>query len=84
MQSIGQNIAGGGGAAGNPGYFVDLWGDEYALYNYNNATFDETTGHFTQLVWKETTSIGCAAYLCPDSGPKGQATGWSVYQPVLA
>lgn len=33
-------------------------------YNYDNPNFSEKTGHFTQLVWKSTTGVGCGARLC--------------------
>ena len=55
---------------------VDGWGNERALYNFNTPTgFSEKTGHFTQLVWKATTSTGCAAVDC--SGKPGM-DGWFV------
>ena len=48
---------------------VDGWGNERAEYNFNTPTgFSEATGHFTQLVWKDTTSTGCAAVNCTGKG----------------
>jgi uncharacterized protein YkwD len=47
---------------------VEAWGDERKDYNFNNPEFSETTGHFTQLVWKDTTTVGCGRKLCQ--------TGW--------
>ena len=38
---------------------VDMWYDEEPLYDYNNPGFSSDTGHFTQVVWKNTTEIGC-------------------------
>jgi len=38
---------------------VQDWYNEINQYNYADATFGETTGHFTQVVWKDTTDIGC-------------------------
>ncbi|KAL2815624.1 CAP domain-containing protein [Aspergillus cavernicola] len=44
---------------------VQAWGDEVALYDFNKPTgFTEETGHFTQLVWKGTREVGCAAVDC--------------------
>ena len=37
---------------------IDLWYSENVLYNYSRPGFSGTTGHFTQLMWKSTTSIG--------------------------
>ena len=48
---------------------VDGWGNERAKYNFNKPTgFSEATGHFTQLVWKDTTTTGCAAVNCTGKG----------------
>jgi hypothetical protein len=44
---------------------VEAWGDEREYYNFDKPTgFSEKTGHFTQLVWKSTTEVGCAAIDC--------------------
>ncbi|KAJ4393099.1 hypothetical protein N0V93_002306 [Gnomoniopsis smithogilvyi] len=43
---------------------VDMWAAEARQYNYSNPSFSEETGHFTQLVWKDTTTVGCGSRLC--------------------
>ncbi|KAI1643369.1 PR-1-like protein [Daldinia loculata] len=58
----GENLALGCSDAGD---CVDLWGNEDAQYNYDDPGFSEATGHFTQLVWRDTTDVGCGAKLCP-------------------
>lgn len=43
---------------------VDLWGNERAHYHWGDPGFSEQTGHFTQLVWKNSTEVGCGRKLC--------------------
>jgi uncharacterized protein YkwD len=37
---------------------VDLFYAEIKYYNYNAPGFSKATGHFTQVVWKSSKSIG--------------------------
>ncbi|KAL9933846.1 hypothetical protein V8E36_007504 [Tilletia maclaganii] len=43
---------------------ADMWYDEIKQYNFTKSEFSEATGHFTQLVWKGTTKIGCSIVEC--------------------
>jgi len=62
---------------------VDLWGNERQLYDYNDPKFTKETGHFTQLVWKNSSSVGCGRRLCGEKGwflaceywPRGNVLG---------
>jgi uncharacterized protein YkwD len=58
---LGENLAKGHGATGPKG--VDMWYDEikYTSGGRQNS-FSMKTGHYTQVVWKETTDLGCAVY----------------------
>lgn len=40
---------------------VDSWYNEVKQYNYANPVFSAATGHFTQVVWKGSTQLGCGA-----------------------
>jgi hypothetical protein len=55
----------------------DGWFTEYTSYPFGETDSDssfmnnfEAFGHFSQLVWKGSSSVGCATYLCP-SGSLG-------------
>lgn len=43
---------------------VDMWYNEKDEYNYSKPGFTHATGHFTALVWKKTTHMGCARHQC--------------------
>ncbi|KAG5931578.1 hypothetical protein E4U59_000200 [Claviceps monticola] len=60
------------------GEFVNMWGSERTLYNYDQPIFSEVTGHFTQVVWKNTKAVGCAWNYCGISGGVGKALGYYV------
>ena len=49
---------------------VFSWADEEKYYNYNNNSCKagEQCGHYTQLVWKNSTAVGCGMAICPDKG----------------
>jgi len=57
---------------------IDGWGDERGKYDFSHGGFGEGTGHFTQLVWKATTSVGCARVNCANNDKGGNAQGWYV------
>ncbi|KAJ4496990.1 CAP domain-containing protein [Lentinula lateritia] len=54
---------------------VNMWMAEASQYNYSNPTFSSSTGHFTQVVWKSTTSVACAIATC---NFLGNGTGYLV------
>ena len=57
---------------------VDAWGNERADYSFKGTEtgFSEQTGHFTQLVWKSTNSVGCAAVNCSASNTGDITNGY--------
>lgn len=45
---------------------INLWGSEKNIYNYqqNRCQAGKQCGHYTQIVWKGTTELGCAMQSC--------------------
>jgi pathogenesis-related protein 1 len=48
---------------------VDAWGKEKQNYNYadNSCASGAVCGHYTQVVWKNSTSVGCGVAVCRDN-----------------
>ncbi|EPE29114.1 PR-1-like protein [Glarea lozoyensis ATCC 20868] len=63
--ALGENLVAG---PPNATSAIDLWGQERQLFNFKSGGFSAETGHFTQLVWKDTTSVGCAVKNCKGLG----------------
>lgn len=53
----------------DPEKAVDSWGSEKRNYNYqeNSCTTGKMCGHYTQMVWKDTSRVGCAMAVCEDT-----------------
>lgn len=65
----GENLSAGYGDATSS---IKAWGDERSKYDFNNPSFSGETGHFTQMVWKSTSKVGCAAVKCNNIIGSGQ------------
>ncbi|UNI18516.1 hypothetical protein JDV02_004780 [Purpureocillium takamizusanense] len=77
----GENLAAGYVA---PASAIRAFGEERKSYNFSNPNWQPRGGHFTQLVWKKTNAIGCAAkhcgkrmrwYLVCEYSPRGNVIG---------
>ncbi|HMV41872.1 MAG TPA: pathogenesis-related family 1 protein [Leptospiraceae bacterium] len=49
---------------------VNAWYNEKSDYNYstNTCASGKVCGHYTQVVWKNSTAIGCAGVVCSNGG----------------
>jgi len=56
----GENLSAGTGSAFGISQAIQLWIDEESDYNPANPQYS----HFTQMVWKGTTQLGCAVAQC--------------------
>jgi pathogenesis-related protein 1 len=74
--SRGENIAAtapGGRTDATPAYVVGLWAGEWPDYTYatNSCAPGKVCGHYTQVVWRGTTRVGCAKATCTVNSPFG-------------
>jgi pathogenesis-related protein 1 len=53
----------------SPEKVVDSWGSEKADYDYanNSCAPGKMCGHYTQVVWRTTETVGCAMAVCEDT-----------------
>jgi uncharacterized protein YkwD len=63
---LGENLAAGTRGVMTASRAVEIWYDEHKKYNYASGGFSMQTGHFTQVVWKDTTKVGCGMASCAD------------------
>ncbi len=60
----GENLAAGTTGALDAKATVAMWYDEVKGYSFKQPGFSMQTGHFTQVVWRGTTAVGCGKSQC--------------------
>jgi len=61
----GENLFWGTAGAYSPQVAVANWYGEVAAYDFAAPGFGQKTGHFTQIVWRNSKELGCAKASCP-------------------
>jgi pathogenesis-related protein 1 len=60
----GENLAAGSAGGLGPGDVVSMWSGEASGYDFRRPGFSMSTGHFTQVVWRDTARVGCGVATC--------------------
>ena len=66
---------------------VDAWGNEVNNYEYESNSCHGVCSHYTQIVWQNTTEVGCGMAICNDKSqiwvcqyyPRGNMAGQRPY-----
>ncbi|ODQ66878.1 PR-1-like protein, partial [Nadsonia fulvescens var. elongata DSM 6958] len=61
----GENLAGGYSTTTGA---IDAWYNEVSFFNFETHEPSSDSAHFSQLVWRATTEVGCYTYDCGDVG----------------
>jgi hypothetical protein len=65
-RAVGENLAWASGARLTVRQVVRMWGEERQDYDHatNRCRPGAQCGHYTQMVWRSSTEVGCAAATC--------------------
>lgn len=58
---------------------VTSWAGEAASYDYASGKCSGMCGHYTQLVWADTTHVGCAVKACTTNSPFSGRASWELW-----
>jgi uncharacterized protein YkwD len=77
----GVNLSGTTAYAFTTARMVQSWASEASWYDYDNNSCAEgkPCDQYTQIVWKDTTQVGCAMKLCNENSPYASVTQWQLW-----
>lgn len=75
-QTLGENLSAGSGSSWTPTALTRGWIEEEADYDCpaNTCAPGKMCGHYTQVIWRSSTQVGCAIHDCTTGGPFGGGT----------
>ena len=77
----GENIYAGAGSNATPQMVVDDWVGEAKDYDYaaNTCSSSGVCGHYTQVVWRKSTKLGCGMTHCTKNSPFPGFAAWQLW-----
>ena len=81
LSGFGENLAAATPNALTTAGVVQGWAGEASSYDYgrNLCAPGKVCGHYTQLVWRDTTQVGCATKVCSTGSPFPGFTQWQLW-----
>jgi len=80
---LGENLAAYAPSGGHTGQDpVNDWASEKANYDYasNTCAANQVCGHYTQVVWRNSTNLGCGVQACNTNSPFGASfPNWEIW-----
>jgi hypothetical protein len=76
--ALGENLALFSNPQTTPEEVVQAWASEIAFYDYatDSCAPGEQCGHYTQIVWRDSTGVGCGVAACDDVAGFGAGLLW--------
>jgi pathogenesis-related protein 1 len=78
---VGENLAANAPPGNTVAQAFKTWADEQASYNYasNSCAAGKDCGHYTQVVWRNTTRLGCGVTSCTTGSPFSGFPSWELW-----
>ena len=78
---VGENLAANAPPGNTVAQAFKSWADEEAFYNYagNTCAAGKQCGHYTQVVWRSTTRVGCGVTSCTTGSPFTGFPSWELW-----
>lgn len=74
----GENIYANAGSNPTGQSVVDNWASEASNYTYSSNSCAGTCGHYTQVVWRGSTQLGCGFATCTKNSPFSGFPTWNL------
>lgn len=79
MGEYGENLYASAGQETTPGDVVTSWVSEVAEYDYSTNGCSGVCGHYTQVVWADSSKLGCGVANCTTGSPFDGFPEWQIW-----